>query len=112
MAAFYDEGFSVIEELEVPFRQYNSNHVFHQYTMKVKNGKRNELQKYLSDKGIPSMIYYPLPLYKQGAFRQFVSADFSLATTEQLCDEVLSLPIHTEMNTEEMNHICNSTIFF
>ena len=108
MAAFYDEAFSAIEELEVPFRQFNSNHVFHQYTMKVENGKRNELQKYLSDKGIPSMIYYPLPLYKQEAFKQFVSADFSLETTEQLCNEVLSLPIHTEMNIDKMNFICTS----
>jgi UDP-2-acetamido-2-deoxy-ribo-hexuluronate aminotransferase len=108
MAAFYDEAFSAIEELEIPFRQFNSNHVFHQYTLKVENGKRNELQKYLSEKGIPSMIYYPLPLYKQEAFKQFVSADFSLATTEQLCDEVLSIPIHTEMNIDNMNFICTN----
>ena len=108
MAAFYDEAFSSIEELEVPVRQYNSNHVFHQYTLKVKNGKRNELQHYLSDIGIPSMIYYPLPLYKQEAFNQFVSNDFALATSEQLCDEVLSLPIHTEMNLDDMNFVCTS----
>ena len=54
------------------------------------------------------MIYYPLPLYKQEAFKQFVSDDFVLATTEQLCDEVLSLPIHTEMNLDEMDFVCNS----
>ena len=108
MAAFYDDAFSVIEELEVPARQFNSNHVFHQYTLKVKNGKRNELQQYLWDLGIPSMIYYPLPLYKQEAFQQFVAIDFSLATTEKICNEVLSLPIHTEMNIDEMNFICTS----
>ncbi len=108
MASYYDEAFSEIKDLEVPVRQYTSSHVFHQYTLKVKNGKRNELQKYLSEKGIPSMIYYPLPLYKQEAFQQFVSADFSLPTTEQLCDEVLSLPIHTEMDVEDMNFICTS----
>ena len=108
MAAFYDEAFSAIEELEVPARQSNSNHVFHQYTLKVKNGKRNELQHFLSDLGIPSMIYYPLPLYKQEAFNQFVSNDFALATSEQLCDEVLSLPIHTEMNLDDMNFVCTS----
>ena len=108
MAAFYDEAFSAIVELEVPARQFNSNHVFHQYTLKVKNGKRNELQQYLLDLGIPSMIYYPLPLYKQEAFQQFVSADFKLDITEQLCDEVLSLPIHTEMNIDVMNFVCSS----
>jgi dTDP-4-amino-4,6-dideoxygalactose transaminase len=106
MASYYDEAFYSIEELEVPVRQHNSTHVFHQYTLKVKNSKRNELQKYLSEKGIPSMIYYPLPLYKQEAFHQFVPNDFSLETTEKLCDEVLSLPIHTEMNIEDMNFIC------
>ncbi len=108
MAAFYNEAFSAIEELEMPAIQHNSTHVFHQYTIKVKNRKRNELQQYLLELGIPSMIYYPLPLYKQEAFQQFVSADFSLVTTEQLCDEVLSLPIHTETNLEDMNFICSS----
>ena len=108
MASYYDDAFSSIIELEVPARQHNSTHVFHQYTMKVKNGKRDELQQYLLELGISSMIYYPLPLYKQEAFQQFVSADFSLATTEQLCDEVLSLPIHTEMNLEDMKFICTS----
>jgi dTDP-4-amino-4,6-dideoxygalactose transaminase len=108
MASYYDEAFSNIEELETPSRQHNSTHVFHQYTMKVNNGKRNKLQQYLLELGIPSMIYYPLPLYKQEAFQQFVSNDFTLAITEQLCDEVLSLPIHTEMNLEEINYVCNN----
>jgi UDP-2-acetamido-2-deoxy-ribo-hexuluronate aminotransferase len=108
MAVYYDAAFSTINEIQVPVRQHNSSHVFHQYTIKVKNGKRDELQQYLLELGIPSMIYYPLPLYKQEAFQQFVSADFSLATTKQLCDEVLSLPIHTEMNLEDMNFICTS----
>ena len=108
MASFYDQAFASIENLQVPERQEGSTHVFHQYTLKVKNGKRNEMQKYLAENGIPSMIYYPLPLYKQEAFQQFVSADFKLDTTEQLCDEVLSLPIHTEMNINHMNLICNT----
>jgi dTDP-4-amino-4,6-dideoxygalactose transaminase len=107
MASYYDEVFSTINELEVPVRQQNSTHVFHQYTIKINNGKRDELQKYLSDKGIPSMIYYPLPLYQQEAFKQFISPDFKLDTTEELCDKVLSLPIHTEMNLDDMNLICS-----
>lgn len=112
MASYYDEAFYTIEELEVPVRQNNSTHVFHQYTLKVKNGRRNELQQYLLEKGIPSMIYYPLPLYKQEAFQQFVSTDFKLVNTEKLCDEVLSLPIHTEMNTDNMNYVCSSVQSF
>jgi len=112
MGSYYDEAFSNIKELEVPARQHNSTHVFHQYTLKVKNGRRNELQQYLIELGIPSMIYYPLPLYKQEAFQHFVSADFKLDTTEQLCDEVLSLPIHTEINVDIMNFVCNSVQSF
>jgi UDP-2-acetamido-2-deoxy-ribo-hexuluronate aminotransferase len=112
MASFYDAAFVDLDELEIPERQLNSTHVFHQYTLKVKNGKRNELQKYLSEKGIPSMIYYPLPLYKQEAFQQFVSSDFVLPTSEELCDQVLSLPIHTEMNSDHINFICDSVKSF
>jgi dTDP-4-amino-4,6-dideoxygalactose transaminase len=112
MASFYDATFVEVDELEIPERQLNSTHVFHQYTLKVKNGKRNELQKYLSEKGIPSMIYYPLPLYKQEAFQQFVTTDFRLPITEELCDQVLSLPIHTEMNIDKMNFICSSVQSF
>ena len=108
MAKYYDEAFSSIYELEVPAREMKSSHVFHQYTLKVKNGKRNELQKYLAEKGIPSMIYYPLPLYKQEAFQQYVHSDFMLPTAEKLCDQVLSLPIHTEMNIEHINFICST----
>jgi UDP-2-acetamido-2-deoxy-ribo-hexuluronate aminotransferase len=112
MASFYDAAFGELNELEVPERQFNSTHVFHQYTLKVKNGKRNELQKYLAEKGVPSMIYYPLPLYKQEAYRQFVAADFKLPITEELCDQVLSLPIHTEMNIDKIKFICGSVQSF
>ena len=112
MATFYDEAFSTIKALEVPARHHNSTHVFHQYTIKIKNGKRNELQQYLLELDIPSMIYYPLPLYKQEAFQQFVSSDFLLATSDELCDQVLSLPIHTEMNIEHISFICNSVKSF
>ena len=108
MASYYDQALASIAALEIPQRQEGSTHVFHQYTLKVKNGKRNELQKYLADNGIPSMIYYPLPLYKQEAFQQFVSDDFKLHIAEELCHQVLSLPIHTEMNIDKMNLICSS----
>lgn len=112
MANYYDEAFSNMDELEIPWRQHNSSHVFHQYTLKVKNGKRNQLQHHLLELGIPSMIYYPLPLYQQEAFQQFVSKDFKLSTTEQLCEEVLSLPIHTEFNLEQIEFICSSVKTF
>lgn len=111
-AAFYDEAFKNIPELQTPVRHHNSTHVFHQYTLKVKNGKRDELQAHLSDKGIPSMIYYPVPLYQQKAFIQYVPEGFSLPVTEQLCQEVISLPIHTEMDEELLGYITDSVRSF
>lgn len=105
MADYYDLHLSSIAELQVPKRSSFSNHVFHQYTLKIKNGKRDSLQQYLADKKIPSMIYYPLPLYQQEAFRTYVNADFYLPTTEILCQEVLSLPIHTEFNKESSDYV-------
>ncbi len=105
MADYYDENLGKIEGLEIPKRATNATHVFHQYTLKVTNGKRDDLQKYLESKNIPSMIYYPLPLYKQEAFEQYVSNGFSLPVTEQLCQEVISLPIHTEFNEEISQYI-------
>jgi dTDP-4-amino-4,6-dideoxygalactose transaminase len=100
MADYYDEHLTTISEIQVPKRAHNSTHVFHQYTLRVKNGKRDELQTYLGEKNIPSMIYYPLPLYRQEAFQQYVEEGFNLPVTEQLCAEVISLPIHTEFDKE------------
>jgi dTDP-4-amino-4,6-dideoxygalactose transaminase len=112
MASFYDSAFGNIDELTIPKRQFNSSHVFHQYTLKVNNSKRDDLQKYLSQKGIPSMIYYPLPLYQQEAFQQYVSAEFRLSTSETLCEQVLSLPIHTEINMDHIKFIISSVQSF
>ncbi len=107
MASFYENAFAQIEKLQVQERQKNITHIFHQNTLRVKNVKRNELQQFLTEKGIPSMIYYPLPLYKQEACQQFVTSNFILDTTELLCNEVLSLPIHTEINLGDMELICS-----
>lgn len=108
MAKFYFDQLSSIEGLILPLKSKNSTHVYHQFTMKVKNGRRNELQSYLKEKGIPSMIYYPLPLYKQEAFASYVKEGFSLQNTEQLCEQVISLPIHTEINFQHLGFICQT----
>ena len=108
VAVYYYQNLAEISEIEVPKRSASSNHVFHQYTLKIKNGKRDALQQYLAENKIPSMIYYPLPLYKQEAFQQYVGADFSLPVTEVLCQEVLSLPIHTEFNKESSDYVIAS----
>ena len=98
VAANYDEAFTKIDAIQIPERQFNSTHVFHQYTIRILNGNRDELKLYLQEKGIPSMIYYPVPLYKQDAFSSYVNEDMHLSNTEMLCNQVLSLPIHTEMD--------------
>lgn len=105
VAEKYDEAFAGIEELQTPAREKNSTHVFHQYTLQIGGGRRGELQKHLGEKDIPSMIYYPVPLYRQDAFKNYVSPDFNLPVTEKLCASVLSLPVHTEMDDETQNYI-------
>lgn len=107
----YDLAFCNMEQLEIPKRVSNSTHVFHQYTLKVKDGRRNELVAYLEANDIPSMIYYPIPLYEQEAFKPFTDVSH-LPVTKQLCDEVISLPIHTELNLDQINHITNTVISF
>lgn len=108
MASFYDDALNGIQELELPMRASYSDHVFHQYTLKVKNGQRDKLKAYLEELGIPSMVYYPIPLYKQNAFKKYIATDFSLSITEELCQSVLSLPIHTEGDYDEMAFIIDS----
>jgi dTDP-4-amino-4,6-dideoxygalactose transaminase len=85
---------------------------YNQFTIKIKDGRRDQLKEFLSERGIPTMIYYPLPLYKQEAFSKFVPAGFSLPNTENLCKSVLSLPIHTEMKEEEQRYICETILEF
>ena len=85
---------------------------YNQFTLKVRNGQRDSLRNFLAKRGIPGMVYYPLPLYKQEAFSKFVTAGFSLPVTEKLCSEVLSLPIHTEMNNGELKYITESILLF
>ncbi|MBL7816377.1 MAG: DegT/DnrJ/EryC1/StrS family aminotransferase [Saprospiraceae bacterium] len=110
-AAYYDAAFAQIEGLETPARQHNSTHVFHQYTLKVKNGQRAALRTYLTEGGVSAMIYYPMPLYKQTAYAHYWQGG-ELPVTEELCDEVMSLPIHTEMTEETLAYITETVKSF
>jgi UDP-2-acetamido-2-deoxy-ribo-hexuluronate aminotransferase len=105
-ADFYDKELSSCDFLQIPERAKNSTHVFHQYTIKVKGIDRDRFKKYLEDKGIPSMIYYPVPLHLQKAHRKPGFEEGSFPVTELLSKTVLSLPIHTEMNEEQLAYIC------
>lgn len=85
-----------------------STHVYHQYTLKIKNNKRDELKAYLADQGIPSMIYYPLPLQEQEAFKPITRAAESLEKSKACAYSVLSLPIHTEMTKDIQELVINA----
>lgn len=104
----YDELLSDAVELIKPVRSINSTHVFHQYTLKIKDGKRDELKKYLEDRNIPAMVYYPLPLNEQEAFKKNGLVSGKLPVTYELCSSVLSLPMHTELDENQQLYITNS----
>jgi dTDP-4-amino-4,6-dideoxygalactose transaminase len=101
-ADFYDRELANIPDLAAPLRAQNSSHVFHQYTLTLKNEtQRNALKKHLEEASIPTMIYYPTPLHQQQAYYQ----NISMPLTEDLCKRVLSLPIHTEMEQDQLIYI-------
>jgi UDP-2-acetamido-2-deoxy-ribo-hexuluronate aminotransferase len=109
VAKAYDEGLGNISWIQIPMRQANSTHVFHQYTLKLdKTIDRENFRNYLEDMGIPSMVYYPVALHLQQAFRteEFGVGDFPIS--ESLCESVLSLPIHTEMSGEQLDYIISA----
>jgi dTDP-4-amino-4,6-dideoxygalactose transaminase len=106
VASYYDAALTGIAELDIPFRAPYSTHVFNQYTIKVKNGDRDGFKKYLSEAEIPTMIYYPVPLHLQKAYRGQGFTEGTFPITENLSSVVLSLPIHTEMTMDQTEFIC------
>ncbi|MCU0348315.1 MAG: DegT/DnrJ/EryC1/StrS family aminotransferase [Saprospiraceae bacterium] len=108
VAEAYDAAFRDLPGVTTPVREPKSTHVFHQYTLKVPAEKRAGIIAYLSENGVPSMIYYPVPLYKQEAFKPFWGERADLPVTEQLCQTVMSLPIHTEMDEALLQHIAQA----
>jgi dTDP-4-amino-4,6-dideoxygalactose transaminase len=111
-ATYYDEQLSQIDEISIPKRNPDSTHVFHQYTIRIKDNKRDELKKYLGEHNIPSMVYYPLPLHKQKAYTAYASSKQDLHHAEQACMEVLSLPMHTELTRDQLTFITEAIINF
>ena len=110
VADYYDKAFANHPNITTPERTKLSNHVFHQYTMVLKNASRDKLREYLATKEIPAMIYYPVPLHLQKAYRdpRYKEGDFPV--TEQLCASVISLPIHTEMQEETLSYITKNVL--
>jgi UDP-2-acetamido-2-deoxy-ribo-hexuluronate aminotransferase len=108
VAAAYDAAFASIPELQVPVRNQDSEHIFHQYTLQVINGKRDALKDFLNAHEVPAMIYYPVPLHLQSAYEQLGYKEGDFPVTEELCRKVISLPIHTEMEEDQLAHIIDS----
>jgi UDP-2-acetamido-2-deoxy-ribo-hexuluronate aminotransferase len=108
----YDKGFEACNSIIIPERFEHSSHIFHQYTIRVKDGKRDELKKFLELHKIPSMIYYPGPLHMQEAYMYLGYGDNDFPVTGSLCKEVLSLPIHPDMEDEQADHIINKVLEF
>lgn len=112
-ATYYDAAFSQIQELTIPGRQRNSSHVFHQYTLQVADDRRDALKAYLQEQGIPAMVYYPVPLYRQPAYNQYWNGPIEgYPVTESLCRSVISLPMHTELTEVILDRITGAVKAF
>jgi UDP-2-acetamido-2-deoxy-ribo-hexuluronate aminotransferase len=111
-AAFYDRAFTGNSKLKTPARAKNSTHVFHQYTLKLNGIDRQALKDFLAQKEIPAMIYYPVPLHKQKAYQSERYGDDDFPVTVELCQNVISLPMHTELDEEQLKYISDSLLEF
>jgi len=111
VADFYDKVFAQHPKIKTPVRASYCNHVFHQYTLTLEGVDRNGLQAFLAEKNIPSMIYYPVPGHKQKMFEKF-SEKYDLPVTDWLTERVISLPIHTEFDEEQLNYIAKNVLAY
>jgi UDP-2-acetamido-2-deoxy-ribo-hexuluronate aminotransferase len=111
-AAFYDRALSDIPQIQTPLRSPFSSHIFHQYTIQVPPDRRDSLKQYLNENRIPSMVYYPVPLHLQRAYKDLGYREGDLPVTEQLSRKVLSLPMHTELEEEQLDYICRQIALF
>lgn len=112
VADLYDEAYAGCHPIIVPERVSYSTHIFHQYTIRVKNGKREELKTYLESRKIPVMVYYPGPLHMQEAYRYLGYEENDFPVTSELCKEVLSLPMHPDMEQEQLDYIIFNVLNF
>jgi UDP-2-acetamido-2-deoxy-ribo-hexuluronate aminotransferase len=108
VADFYDAHLAEVDGIITPKRATWTSHVFHQYTIRLTKANRDEVQKKLAEKGVPSMIYYPIPLHYQEGYKMEGFGKGSFLVTELLSDQVLSLPIHTEMTEEILSFIVSA----
>ena len=110
IAENYNKAFKSVEQLQIPELNKNSTHVYHQYTLKVLNGKRDDLMKYLEQNKIETRVYYPIPVHKQKAFSNY--SNISLINTDELATSCLSLPIHSEIENSSQKDIIDNVLNF
>ena len=112
-ADFYNKAFANHPQIKIPFVDSSySNHVYHQYTLKLEGVDRDALCSYLAEKNVPSMIYYPVPGHKQKVFASVGLNNVNLETTDWLTERVISLPIHTELDEEQLSYITTQVLNF
>ena len=112
-AHFYNKAFANLPNIKTPFvDEAYSNHVYHQYTLKLEGVDRDALSAYLAEKNVPSMIYYPVPGHKQKVFASFGLNNVNLEITDWLTERVISLPIHTELDEEQLSYITTQVLNF
>jgi UDP-2-acetamido-2-deoxy-ribo-hexuluronate aminotransferase len=112
VAAYYDNAFANHPHILPPSRAAYSSHVFHQYTLILEGLDRNGLHDYLAARNIPSMIYYPVPAHRQKMFENYNASAIHLTTTDWLTERVISLPMHTEMDEEQLHFITSNVLAF
>lgn len=112
VANYYNTAFANIEQLQTPVVASYCNHVYHQYTLIVKDGRRDALMEHLAQHKIPSMIYYPVPGHKQKMFEGMQISIPELPVTDWLTERVISLPVHTELDEEQLSYISNAVKSF
>jgi dTDP-4-amino-4,6-dideoxygalactose transaminase len=112
VAHAYSNAFSGIPQIVTPYEAPNQLHVYHQYTLQLEGADRNKLQAFLQEKQVPSMIYYPVPAHRQKMFEGMTDLQQHLPVTDALTGKVISLPIHTEMDEDQLSHIINSVKSF
>jgi dTDP-4-amino-4,6-dideoxygalactose transaminase len=112
VADYYDAAFAGRQGIVTPYRSPDSRHVFHQYTLILEGIDRDHLHDYLAQRNVPSMIYYPVPAHRQQMFAGYGSSGMDLPVTDWLTERVISLPIHTEMDEEQLAFISSNVLNF
>lgn len=111
-ARYYSNAFGANPKIKTPLTEKNNKHVFHQYTLALDGVDRNKLVEQLASVQVPAMIYYPVPAHKQKMFSFLNLPEVNLPVTDWLTERVVSLPIHTELDQEQMDYIIEKVNYF